>query len=177
MRLRRMLVATAGGILAATLLAQDKPVTGWPGNLRNGLPAELPGYAAAPRDPLPDTDENEMGLFTEVSRFYQRIESPTVTRQFRLVVQDYGGDKKLEPEIRKAVAESAKVMGVQTKEVTIAGLKAFAVTDRSNGNPTTLVTVVVLPSRLVLAQGANVDRDAAVKLLGYVDFAAVAAAR
>ncbi len=50
-------------------------------------------------------------------------------------------------------------------------------TDRSNGNPTTLVTVVVLPSRLVLAQGANVDRDEAVKLLGCVDFAAVAAAR
>jgi hypothetical protein len=39
------------------------------------------------------------------------------------------------------------------------------------------VTVIVLPSRLVLAQGANVDREAAVKLLGYVDFAAVAAAR
>ena len=51
-------------------------------------------------------------------------------------------------------------------------MKAFAVTDRSSGNPTTLVTVVVLPSRLVLAQGANVDRDAALKLLAYVDFAA-----
>jgi hypothetical protein len=177
MRMRRTLAAIAGGILAGALLAQEKPATAWPGNLRNGLPASLPGYEAAPRDPLPDTDENEMGIFTEVSRFYQRIESPTVTRQFRLVVQDYGKDKKLESEIRKAVAESARVSGVETKEVTIAGLKAFAVTDRSTGNPTTLVTVVVLPSRLVLAQGANVDRDTAVKLLGYVDFPAVAAAR
>ena len=50
-----------------------------------------------------------MGVFTEVSRFFQRIESPTVARQFRLVVQDYGRDKNLEPELRKAVAESAKV--------------------------------------------------------------------
>ena len=40
-----------------------------------------------------------------------------------------------------------------------------------------VVTVVVLPSRLVLAQGANVDRDSALKLLGYVDFDAVAAAK
>ena len=38
-------------------------------------------------------------------------------------------------------------------------------TDRSTGNPTTLITVLVLPSRLVLGQGANVDRDAAIKLL------------
>ncbi len=163
--------------IAAALAAQEKPATAWPGSLRNGLPARLPGYEAAPRDPLPDTDENGMGVFTEVSRFYQRIESPTVARQFRLVVQDYGREKKLEPEIRKAVAESAKVPSVEAKEVTIAGLKAFAVTDRSGGNPTTLVTVLVLPSRLVLAQGANVDRDAAVKLLGYVDFGTVAAAK
>jgi hypothetical protein len=43
-----------------------------------------------------------MGVFTEVSRFFQQIESPTVTRQFRLVVQDYGKEKNLEPELRKA---------------------------------------------------------------------------
>ena len=52
-----------------------------------------------------------MGVFTQVTRFFQRIESPTVTRQFQLVVQDYGKDKNLEAEIRKAVAEAAKVSG------------------------------------------------------------------
>jgi len=151
--------------------------TGWPLSLRDGIPKELPGYQAAPTDPLPDTDENDMGVFTEVSRFYQRIESPTVTRQFRLVVQDYRKDKNLEPEIRKAVAESAKAPSVEAKEVKVAGLQAFAVTDRSGGNPTTLVTIVVLPSRLVLAQGANIDRDTALKLLSVVDFARIAATK
>jgi hypothetical protein len=173
----RRLLAIGWLLLSVSLPAQDKPATAWPGNLRNGLPAQLPGWEAAPRDPLPDTDENEMGVFTQVTRFYQRIESPTVTRQFQFVVQDYGKDKNLEAEIKKAVAEAAKSPGVDTKELSIKGLKAFAVTDRSSGQPTTLVTVVVLPSRLVLAQGANVDRDSAMKLLGYVDFAAVAAAR
>ncbi len=175
--MRAPLAAVLGFVLASALAAQDKAPTAWPGSLRNGLPAQLPGYEAAPRDPLPDTDENDMGVFTEVSRFYQRIEGPTVTRQFRLVVQDYDKGKNLEPEIRKAVAESAKIGSVQAKETSIAGKKAFAVTDRSGGNPTTLVTVVVLPSRLVLAQGANVDRDAALKLLSFVDFAQVAAAK
>jgi hypothetical protein len=151
--------------------------TAWPLSLRDGLPKQLPGYEAAPTDPLPDTDENDMGVFTEVSRFFQRIESQTVTRQFRLVVQDYGKDKNLEAEIRKAVAESAKVPSVEAKEVKVAGLPAFAVTDRSGGNPTTLITVVVLPSRLVLAQGANVDRDTALKLLAAVDFARIAATK
>ena len=176
--MRRAIAGILGILFAPELFGQDKPVTAWPGNLRNGLPAELPGYTAAPRDPLPNTDENEMGVFTEVSRFYQRIESPTVTRQFQLVVQDYSKDKNLEPEIKKAVAEAAKSgSSVETRDVAIKGLKAFAVTDRSSGQPTTLVTVVVLPSRLVLAQGANVDRDTALKLLSYVDFAAIAAAR
>jgi hypothetical protein len=59
----------------------------------------------------------------------------------------------------------------------VGGLKAFAVTDRSSGNPTTLVTVIVLPSRLVLAQGANVDRDTALKLLSHVDFKQIAASK
>ena len=143
----------------------------------DGLPKELPGYTAAPTDPLPDTDENDMGVFTEVSRFFQRIESPTVTRQFRLVVQDYGKEKNLESDIRKAIAEAAKAPSVEAKEVKVAGLTAFAVTDRSAGNPTTLVTVVVLPSRLVLAQGANIEREAALKLLAKVDFARVAATK
>ena len=156
--------------------AQERK-TAWPLSLADGLPKELPGYVTAPTDPLPNTDENDMGVFTEVSRFFQRIESPTVTRQFRLVVQDYGKEKNLEPEIRKAVAESAKVSSVEAKEVKVAGLTAFAVTDRSEANPTTLVTVVVLPSRLVLAQGANVDRDGALKLLAQVDFPRVAAVK
>ena len=156
---------------------QAERKTSWPLSLRDGLPKELPGYTAAPTDPLPDTDENDMGVFTEVSRFYQRIESPTVTRQFRLVVQDYGKEKDLESDIRKAVAESAKAPSVEAKEVKVAGLTAFAVTDRSGGNPTTLVTVVVLPSRLVLAQGANIEREDALKLLAQVDFPRIAATR
>jgi hypothetical protein len=163
-------------IVAAALSGQERK-TAWPLSLADGLPKELPGYVAAPTDPLPNTDENDMGIFTEVSRFFQRIESPTVTRQFRLVVQDYGKEKSLEPEIRKAVAEAAKAPSVEARDVKIAGLNAFAVTDRSSGNPTTLITVVVLPSRLVLAQGANVDRDAALKLLSAVDFPKVAAAK
>ncbi len=161
---------------AAALPAEEKK-TAWPLSLADGLPRELPGYTTAPTDPLPDTDENDMGVFTEVSRFFQRIESPTVTRQFRLVVQDYGKDRALESEIRKAVGEAATHPGVETRDVMIAGLKAFAVTDRSSGNPTTLITVVVLPSRLVLAQGANVDRDQALKLLSHVDFPRIAATR
>ena len=163
-------------IVAAALSGQERK-TAWPLSLGDGLPKELPGYVAAPTAPLPNTDENDMGIFTEVSRFFQRIESPTVTRQFRLVVQDYGKDKALEPEIRKAVAEASKAPSVEAKEVKVAGLPAFAVTDRSPGNPTTLVTVIVLPSRLVLAQGATVDRDTALKLLSHVDFPRVAAAK
>jgi hypothetical protein len=181
----RAAIASLGlAVLAAAVLAQQAPQapaaprkTAWPLSLRDGLPKELPGYSSAPTDPLPDTDENDMGVFTEVSRFYQKIESTTVARQFRLVVQDYGKDKDLESSIREAVAESSKAPSVEAKEVKVAGLKAFAVTDRSGGNPTTLVTVVVLPSRLVLAQGANVDRDEALKLLGHVDFATIAATK
>jgi hypothetical protein len=176
--MRRVLTGVLVALLAVPLAAQapDKKAA-WPLSLADGLPKELPGYAAAPTDPLPDTDENEMGVFTQVARFYQRIESPTVTRQFQLVVQDYGKDKNLEAAIRKAVGEAATHPGVEARDVMVAGLKAFAVTDRSSGNPTTLVTVIVLPSRLVLAQGANVDRDAALKLLSQVDFARVAAAK
>lgn len=174
--MRRRIAGLLLLVLALPVSAQVKR-TAWPLSLRDGLPTELPGYAAAPTDPLPDTDENDMGVFTEVSRFFQRIESPTVTRQFRLVVQDYGKDKNLEPELRQAVAESAKAPSVQAKEVKVAGHTAFAVTDRSGPNPTTLVTVIVLPSRLVLAQGANVDRDEALKLLSRVDFPRVAATK
>ncbi len=177
--MRRFLAGALLAAVALTLAAQDKPEkkTSWPLSLADGIPKELPGYQAAPTDPLPDTDQNELGVFTQVARFFQRIESATVTRQFQLVVQDYGKEKNLEPEIRKAFAEAGTHPNVETKDVMIAGLRAFAVTDRSSGNPTTLITVLVLPSRLVLAQGANVDRDAALKLLSRVDFARVAAAR
>ena len=169
-------------LLAAALptAAQEKAPekkTAWPLSLADGLPKELPGYVAAPTDPLPDTDENDMGVFTEVSRFFQRIESPTVTRQFRLVVQDYGKEKNVEADLKKAMAEAATHQSVEVRDVMIGGLKAFAVTDRSSGNPTTLITVIVQPSRLVLAQGANIDRDAALKLLSHVDFPRVAATK
>jgi hypothetical protein len=175
---RRLAAGALLALCALSLAAQEKEKkASWPRSLAEGLPKELPGYQAAPTDPLPDTDENEMGVFTQVARFFQRIESSTVTRQFQLVVQDYGKDKNLEPEIRKAVAEAATHPNVETRDVAIAGLRAFAVTDRSTGNPTTLVTVVVLPSRLVLGQGANVDRDTAIKLLSHVDFARIAAAK
>jgi hypothetical protein len=93
------------------------------------------------------------------------------------VVQDYGKEKDLEPQIRKAVAESAKSPSVEAKEVKVAGAPAFAVTDRSGPHPTTLVTVVVTPSRLVLAQGANIEREEALKLLARVDFPRIAATK
>jgi len=158
--------------------AQEKKKTAWPLSLADGLPKELPGFAAAPSDPLPNTDENDMGVFTEVSRFFQQIESQNVTRQFRLVVQDYGDKQKdLEPLLRKAMSEADKAPGVEMKEVKVSGHTAFAATDKTGPNPTTLVTVIVLPSRLVLAQGANVDRETALKLLGKVDYVTVAATK
>ncbi|HEY1434852.1 MAG TPA: hypothetical protein VGG65_05710 [Thermoanaerobaculia bacterium] len=178
--MRKILTGIFFAVLALPLTAQDKAPekkAAWPLSLADGLPKELPGYTAAPTDPLPDTDENAMGVFTQVARFFQKIESSTVTRQFQLVVQDYGKDKNLEAEIRKAVAEAGTHPGVEARDVMIGGLKAFAVTDRTGINPTTLITVVVLPSRLVLAQGGNVDRDAAIKLLSYVDFPKIAASR
>jgi hypothetical protein len=165
----RLTVSLGLALLTAALPALPGK-TAWPLSLKDGVPAELPGYAAAPRDPLPDTDENEMGVYTEVSRFFQRIESPTSVRQFRLVVQDYGTGKDLTGAIRKAVAEAGRAPGVETREVQVSGLRAFAVTDRSAGNPTTLVTVLASPSRLVLGQGANVEATEALKLLGFVDF-------
>ena len=174
MRPRRAASAIVALLLAAgASAAPDKP--GWPLTLRDGIPKTLPGWEAAPRDPLPDTDENEMGTYTEVSRFFQKIE-PSRARQFRIVVQDYGRGADLEASIRKAVAEAGKSPGVDAAEVKVGRLPAFAVTDRSQGQPTTLVTVVVSPGRLVLGQGANVEREDALRLLALVDFARVAAA-
>jgi hypothetical protein len=154
--------------------APDRPA--WPLTLREGLPATLPGYAAAPTDSLPDESENEMGQYVEVSRFFQRIESATSTKQFRLAIQDYGSGKDLLAALRKAFAE-AKQAGVEARELDISGHKAFAVTDRSTGRPTTLVTVIVTPSRLVLGQGANVSGEEALQLVKSVDFARVLAVK
>jgi len=170
------------GFLTACLLAAfglprplaaspDKPV--WPLTLRDGLPAQLPGWVAAPRDELPDEDENEMGAFVEVGRFFQRIESPTLARQFRVVVQDYKG-KDVTESIRRAVVEAKKNSAVETREFEIGGRKGFAVTDRSGPRPTTLVTVIVTPSRLVLGQGANVGGEDAIALIRNVDYGKVA---
>ena len=154
--------------------APDKPA--WPLTLREGLPALLPGYAAAPTDSLPDESENEMGQYVEVSRFFQRIESATSTKQFRLAIQDYGSGKDLAAALRKAFTE-AKQAGVETREVEMSGHKTFVVTDRSSGRPTTLVTVIATPSRLVLGQGANVSGDEALALVKAVDFAKVVAVK
>jgi hypothetical protein len=175
-----MLRSRAGAILLLSVLAAG-PVAAaekavWPLTLRDGIPATLPGWDPAPRDPLPDTDENEMGTYTEVSRFFQKIE-PSAARQFRIVVQDYGKGKDLEGAIRKAMTEAARSPGVETAEIKIGGFDAFAITDQSQGQPTTLVTVVVTPGRLVLGQGANVEQPDAIKLLGRVDYAKVAAAQ
>jgi hypothetical protein len=169
-----VLVAT---LSAHGLLGAASGKVAWPLSLQEGLPATLPGYAAAPRDPLPDTDENEMGIYTEVSRFFQRIESSTSTKQFRLVVQDYGSGKDLMTALRDAVTLAGRAPKVEAREVKLGTLTAFVVTDRSGINPTTLVTVVVTPSRLVLGQGANVAGDEALKLISRVDFVRVANAK
>jgi hypothetical protein len=151
----------------------DKPV--WPLTLREGLPATLPGYAAAPSDSLPEESENEMGAYVEVSRFFQRIESQTSVKQFRVAIQDYGSGKDLVAALRKAVGEAKRTGAVEAREIEISGRQAFVVTDRSSGRPTTLVTVIVTPSRLVLGQGANVAGDDAVALVKTVDVEKVAA--
>src|ERR1700737_997609 len=118
-----------GWFLALALVAgPDKPA--WPLTLREALPVQLQGWVASPRDELPDEDENEMGAFVEVGRFFQRIESPTLARQFRVVVQDYKGKAATES-IRRAVAEAKENSAVETREFEIAGRKSFAVTDRS----------------------------------------------
>lgn len=167
----------AAALYAAALSAATPAKPAWPLTLQDGLPAAIPGYEAAPRDPLPETDENGMGIYTEVSRFFQRIESPTSTKQFRLVVQDYGSGKDLLAALRDAVTQAGRAPKVEAREAKVANLPTFVVTDRSGIHPTTLVTVVVTPSRLVLGQGANVAGDEALKLVSRVDFARVASAK
>jgi len=149
----------------------------WPLSLREGLPNSLPGYATVERGGLAETEENEMGTYTEVARMFQRIEGPASLKQFRLAVQDYKGGKDLTGPLKNAVEQARKAPGVEARELRIADRAAFVVTDRSTGNPTTLVTVVVTPSRLVLGQGGNVDGEEALKLMGRVDFARIAGAK
>jgi hypothetical protein len=148
----------------------------WPLTLRDGLPATLTGWAAAPTDPLPEEDENAMGRYTEVGRFFQKVESSSSTKQFRLSVQDYGAGRDLVPQLKNAFSEAAS-SGVETRSLEIGRFRAFVVTDRSAGKPTTIVTVIVSPSRLVLGQGANVAGDEALALVRNVDLARVAAAK
>jgi hypothetical protein len=173
---RKVIVLSVFSVfLASRLAAADKPV--WPLTLREGLPATLPGWSAAPSDPLPDEGENDMGKYTEVSRFFQRIEGPASAKQFRIAVQDYGPGKDLKAAIRKAFVEASNAPRIEAREVELGGGKAFVVTDRSGPNPTTLVTVLVAPGRLVLGQGANVGPEEAVGLVRRVDFARIAAAK
>jgi hypothetical protein len=171
----RLPAAALFSFSCALVLSASPEKPSWPLTLREGLPASLPGYAAAPTDSLPDEAENEMGPYVEVSRFFQRIESQSSTKQFRVAVQDYGSGKDLTASLRAAFAEAKKAGGVETREVEVSGHKTFVVTDRSSGRPTTLVTVIVLPSRLVLGQGANVSAEEAVQLVKSVDFAKVVA--
>jgi len=163
-------------LFAAPALAGPAEHPVWPLTLREGLPANLPGYAPAPKDELPDTYENEMGKYVEIGRFFQRIESATSTKQFRVAIQDYDGGNDLVASLRKAVGE-AKKAGVEARELDMSGKKTFVVTDHSQPRPTTLLTVVVTPARLVLGQGSNVTGDEAISLIKAVDFAKVASIR
>ncbi len=173
--LRRGLLFVGAIAWSLTVLAlADKPV--WPLTLREALPAALPGWTAAPKEELPEEEENAIGRYVEVARFFQRIESPTSAKQFRLAIQDYN-DRNAADSVRKAVADAKKASGVDAREIEMGGHKAFAVTDRSGARPTTIVTLVVTPSRLVLGQGANVGADEAIGLMRQVDLAKVAAVR
>jgi hypothetical protein len=149
----------------------------WPGSLRNGLPLELPGYATAPKDPYPDTDENEMGVYTQVSRRYQRIESATFAKSLVLIVQDYGRGKDLTASLRNAMREAGKVAGFTGKEQTLGGRPAFVVFHREGQKPVTVVTVMATPSRVILGLGDNIDEAETMKLLSHVDFQKIADAK
>src|SRR5262252_8740641 len=157
--LQVLALSVCSALLALSAAAAEKPV--WPLTLREGLPTALPGWNAAPSDPLPEEGENEMGKYVEVARFFQRIEGPASAKQFRIAVQDYGPGKDVKAAIRKAFLEASGAPRVEAREIELGGGKGFVVTDRSGPNPTTLVTVPVAPGRLVLGQGANVGADEA----------------
>lgn len=156
---------------------QPTPGSGWPGSLRSGLPAELPGYESAPKDPYPDTDENGMGVYTQVSRRYQRIESATVARALVLVVQDYGPGKDLAGAIRDATREAGKTSGFSAREQSLGGRAAFVVFHKEGDKPVTVVTVIASPSRLVLAVADNIGEAETLKLVSKVDFQKIADAK
>ncbi len=151
--------------------------SGWPASLRNGLPAEFRGYETAAKDPYPDTDENAMGIYTQVSRRYQRIESTTLARTLVLVVQDYGKGKDLATSIRNATLEAGKEPGVSSREQTIEGKPGFIVFHRENGRPISVVTVLATPSRLVLAVADNIDEQTTLRMFSQVDLQKIAAAK
>ena len=149
----------------------------WPGSLRGGLPVELKGYAAAPKDPLPDTDENAMGVYTQVSKRYQRIESAMLARVLVLLVQDYGKGKDLTAAIRDATREAGQTEGFSSRELPIGGRPGYVVFHREGAKPITVVTVLATPSRLVLAVAENIDEAETLKLISQVDFQKIASAR
>ena len=173
------LLISAGALVAVAAVApEQKPdqKTAWPGSLRDGLPDKLPGYVTAPRDPFPDTDENAMGPYTQVSRRYQRIESSSA-KVLVLLVQDYGNKTSLEPALRDASREAGKTPGIESREREIGGRKAFVLVNRTGANPVTIVTVLVTPARLLLAHGDNLEEEETVKLVAHVDFARIADAK
>lgn len=174
--MRRTLIFSLA-LLTAGALAGVAEKLSWPLSLREGLPDNLPGYVTIERGGLAETEENAMGIYTEVARMFQRIEGPTSLKQFRLAVQDYKGGKDLTGPLKSAVEQARKAAGVEARELRVADRAAFVVTDRSTGTPATLVTVIVTPSRLVLGQGDNVDGEEALKLVGRVDFARIAGAK
>jgi hypothetical protein len=149
----------------------------WPGSLRAGLPVELKGYAAAPKDPLPDTDENAMGIYTQVSRRYQRIESAQLARALVLLVQDYGKGKDLAAAIRDATREAGKIEGFSSRELSIGGRPGFLVFHKEGARPITVVTVLATPSRLVLAVAENIEEVDTLKMLAQVDLQKIASAK
>jgi hypothetical protein len=165
-------------LAAASPDQQPTPTSAtWPGSLRNGFPAELRGYATAPKDPFPDTDENEMGIYTQVSRRYQQIQSATFAKSLVLIVQDYGRGKDLTASLRNAMREAGKVPGFTAREDTIAARPAFVVFHREGEKPVTVVTVMATPSRVVLGLGDNIGEAETLKLLSQVDFQKVAGAK
>ena len=153
------------------------PSAGWPGSLMNGLPVEVRGYAAAPKDPLPDTDENEMGVYTQVSRRFQQIQSRTFAKVLVFIVQDYGPGKDLTASLRGATREAGKNSGVSAREQSVGGRPAFVVFHRDGEKPVTVVTVLATTSRLLLAYADNIEEAEALKLVEQVDFKKIAAAR
>lgn len=168
-------------LLPLAAAAPDPPPTPtsatWPGSLRNGFPPELRGYATAPKDPFPDTEENEMGIYTQVSRRYQQIQSATFAKSLVLIVQDYGKGKDLTSALRNAMREAGKVQGFTAREEAIAARPAFVVFHREGEKPVTVVTVMATPSRVVLGLGDNIDQAETLKLLSQVDYQKIASAK